>query len=132
YNEMEGFLRRRTSYTILPTPLPSDQSGTLNDFYFTDSPTQDLLSVMDACLHNLYDVPRAKGIFERLRQSEKGDIILDTRVYNSLLYAYLAMVASSQDLPAQAGIWLEDFWQLFGEVESQPGNVRPTANTYAV
>ncbi|KAH7908848.1 hypothetical protein BJ138DRAFT_968798, partial [Hygrophoropsis aurantiaca] len=65
--DMEGFLRRRTPYTILPTPLPDDKSSALNTFYFTDSPTQDQLAVMDACLHNLYDVPRARSIFERLR-----------------------------------------------------------------
>ncbi|KAF8890703.1 hypothetical protein BD779DRAFT_1426355, partial [Infundibulicybe gibba] len=66
-HELEGFLQRRTSYTILPTPLPSDRTSEINDYWYTDSPTQDLLAVMDACLHNLYDVPRAKSIFERLR-----------------------------------------------------------------
>ncbi|KAH7922517.1 hypothetical protein BV22DRAFT_966565, partial [Leucogyrophana mollusca] len=66
-NDMQGFLRRRTPYTILPTPLPDDKTSALNNFYFTDSPTQDQLAVMDACLHNSYDVPRAKSVFERLR-----------------------------------------------------------------
>ncbi|KAG1726280.1 uncharacterized protein EDB91DRAFT_1061713, partial [Suillus paluster] len=64
---MHGFLKRRTPYTILPTPLPDDRASALNSFYFTDSPTQDQLAVMDACLHNLYDVPRAKQVFEQLR-----------------------------------------------------------------
>ncbi|KAG2159045.1 uncharacterized protein EDB93DRAFT_1053847, partial [Suillus bovinus] len=66
---MNGFLKRRTPYTILPTPLPDDRASALNSFYFTDSPTQDQLAVMDACLHNLYDVPRAKQIFEQLRST---------------------------------------------------------------
>ncbi|KAH7882209.1 hypothetical protein F5I97DRAFT_1777213, partial [Phlebopus sp. FC_14] len=69
-NDMQGFLKRRVPYTILPTPLPGNQVPTaLNTFYFMDSPTQDQLAVMDACLHNLYDVPRAKQVFERLRRS---------------------------------------------------------------
>ena len=66
--DMHNFLKRVTPYTILPTPLPADQKSHLNDTYFTDSPTQDLLAVIDACLHNLYDVPRAKQTFERLQR----------------------------------------------------------------
>ncbi|EGO20170.1 hypothetical protein SERLADRAFT_477530, partial [Serpula lacrymans var. lacrymans S7.9] len=68
-NDMQGFLKRRTPYTMLPMPLPDDKSSALNDFYFTDSPTRDQLAVMDACLHNLYDVPRARQVFERLRET---------------------------------------------------------------
>ncbi|KAF8841665.1 hypothetical protein BDN67DRAFT_890322, partial [Paxillus ammoniavirescens] len=68
--DMQGFLQRRVPYTILPTPLPGDTGHTaLNNFYFTDSPTQDQLAVMDACLHNLYDVPRARQVFEALRKT---------------------------------------------------------------
>ncbi|KAF9463341.1 hypothetical protein BDZ94DRAFT_1148095, partial [Collybia nuda] len=67
-NELEGFLKRRIPYTILPTPLPSGRSSDINDLWYTDSPTQDLLAVMDACLHNMYDVPRAKNIFDRMRE----------------------------------------------------------------
>ncbi|KAI6003177.1 hypothetical protein F5J12DRAFT_680526, partial [Pisolithus orientalis] len=68
-NDMQGFLNRGTRYTILPSPLPDDRASPLNNFLFTDSPTQDQLAVMHACLHNLYDVPRAKQVFERLRRS---------------------------------------------------------------
>lgn len=128
--EMEGFLRRRTPYTILPTPLPDDQSSALNDFYFTDSPTQDQLSVMDACLHGLYDVPRAKHIFERLLDSGKGEALLDARVYNSLLAAYLDMASSKETRDGSA--WLEEAWALYDAMESERDKVRPTANTYAL
>ncbi|KAI6030316.1 hypothetical protein EDC04DRAFT_2546612, partial [Pisolithus marmoratus] len=68
-NDMQGFLNRGTPYTILPSPLPGDRASSLNNFLFPDSPTQDQLAVMHACLHNLYDVPRAKQVFERLRRS---------------------------------------------------------------
>ncbi|CCL99811.1 uncharacterized protein FIBRA_01835 [Fibroporia radiculosa] len=129
-NDMEGFLRRRTSYTMLPTPLPDDETNPLNDFYFTDSPTQDLLSVMDACLHNLYDVPRAKGIFERLRATDKGEVLLDSRVYNSFIEAFLEM-ALDKDSDQPAG-WVEDAWKLFHELDGEQTNARPTANTYAL
>ena len=51
-NDMRSFLRTRTPYTILPQPLPQGKRSELNDFYYTDSPTRDLIAVMDACLHN--------------------------------------------------------------------------------
>ncbi|KAG1790590.1 hypothetical protein EV424DRAFT_1300346, partial [Suillus variegatus] len=57
---MNNVLKRKTLYTTLPTPLPDDRASALNSFYFTDSPTQDQLTVTDACLHNLYDVPHAR------------------------------------------------------------------------
>ncbi|KAF8550660.1 hypothetical protein OG21DRAFT_1391305, partial [Imleria badia] len=64
-NDMHGFLHRR-----VPTPLPDQSHSTpLSTYFFLDSPTQDQLVVMDACLYNLYDLPRAKQIFERLRKS---------------------------------------------------------------
>ncbi|KAI9457403.1 hypothetical protein HD554DRAFT_1991576, partial [Boletus coccyginus] len=69
-NDMRGFLHRRVPYTILPTPLPDQSHSTaLSTYFFPDSPTQDQLAVMDACLYNLYDVPRAKQVFERLRKT---------------------------------------------------------------
>ena len=45
-------------------PLPSDRYSELNDAYYTDSPTHDMIAVMDASLHNCYDIPRAKEIFD--------------------------------------------------------------------
>ncbi|EMD32823.1 hypothetical protein CERSUDRAFT_26701, partial [Gelatoporia subvermispora B] len=128
---MQGFLRRRVPYTILPTPLPAEGgSSALHDLYFTDSPTQDLVSVMDACLHNLYDVPRAKEIFEQLRSEGRGEMLLDARVYNSLIDAYIQMASAPET--QQREMWLESAWELYNEMESGRDKVRPTANTYAL
>ncbi|KAI0334262.1 hypothetical protein GY45DRAFT_1218559, partial [Cubamyces sp. BRFM 1775] len=69
HNDMHGFLRQRGDLTVLPTPLPMDVSSESPQHFFTDSPTQDLVAVMDACLHDLHDVSRAKQIFEQLRES---------------------------------------------------------------
>jgi len=128
--DMQNYLKRDASYTILPTPLPTDQSSHLNDIYFTDSPTQDLLAVIDACLHNLYDIPRAKQIFERLRKSSKAEIVLNTRLYNSLLEAFIAM-ATSKD-PSNRLVWLEDAWVLFDSMETGMEVASPNATTYAL
>ncbi|OCH85018.1 DNA/RNA polymerase [Obba rivulosa] len=128
---MQGFLRRRTPYTILPTPLPAETgSSALNDLYFTDSPTQDAVSVMDACLHNLYDVPRAKHIFEQLRSEGRGDTFLDARVYNSLIDAYLKMVSAPTTQDRE--MWLNSAWELYNGMEEGREKAHPTANTYAL
>lgn len=129
--DMHGFLKRDTPYTMLPTPLPSKaESSPLNDLYFTDSPTQDLLAVIDACLHNFYDVPRAKQIFDTLRKSLKAEAMMDTRLYNSMLEVYLTM-ATSKDRNNRL-VWLEDAWTLFDSMETGTEATAPNAATYAI
>src|SRR5882757_9288947 len=89
-SDMHSFLRSRTPYTILPPPLPQDKDPGLNDLLYTDSPTQDFISAMDACLHNGYDVPRAKEIFDNFR-ARGAEQILHPRLYTSFVEAYLDM-----------------------------------------
>lgn len=92
--------------------------------------------MVDACLHNLYDVPRAKHIFTRLRD-QKGNPVLVTRLYNSLLEAYVGM-ASLPNTDNKEN-WLNDAWDLYDDMEngrevdlhSKP-HVLPNAGTYAV
>lgn len=128
--DLHKFLRRDAPYTLLPTPLPSNYSSRLNDLYFTDSPTQDSLAVIDACLHNHYDVPRAKQIFETLRKRDKDGVVLTTRLYNSLLESFVAM-ATSRDKGDRL-VWLEDAWILFGSMEAGTEAAAPDATTYAI
>ena len=127
---MHTFLNRNVSYTMLPALLPASQESRLNDLYFMNSPAQDLLAVIDACLHNFYDVPRAKQIFERLRKSSKAETIMDIRLYNSLLEAFIAM-ATSKD-PDNRLFWLEDAWCLFDSMETEMEVAAPNATTYAL
>ncbi|KAF5375440.1 hypothetical protein D9615_007971 [Tricholomella constricta] len=126
-NELANFLQRSAPYTILPTPLPSDRSSPVNDMFYPDSTTQDLLSVMDACLHNLYDLPRAKGIFERLR-AKPGNPALSTRVYNAFLEAYLT-IASTR---GPKDVFLEYTWELYEALESGREKFVPDATTYSL
>ncbi|KAH9837674.1 DNA/RNA polymerase [Rhodofomes roseus] len=128
-DEMEHFLRRRTSYTILPTPPASANASDLRALLFTDTPTQNLISVIGACLHNLYDVRRAQGIFNDLRKSEKS-ALLDVRMYNSMLHAYLEMARGRDSEDPE--MWLDEAWSLFGAMEDGSSQVHPTANTYTV
>lgn len=129
-NNLQSFLTRRPQFTMLPTPLPDDKSSAVNDFYFPDSPTQDLLAIMDACLHNLYDVPRAKQVFENMREKSRGDPILSARVYNSFLEAYVNMASTKETL--NKTYWIKNAWNLFDLMERGQENVSPTAGSYAI
>ncbi|KAJ7041142.1 DNA/RNA polymerase [Mycena alexandri] len=116
---LQSFLKQKATYAIIPPPLPQDYTSEVNDYWFSDTTTQDLMAVMDACLHDLYDVPRAKGIFDRLRSQSSA--ALDTQVVNAMLEAYIKMAAQSE-----TEYWTEAVWELFEAA------VTPSAGTYAV
>lgn len=127
-SDMLSFLRTRTPYTILPTPLPKDKQSELNDFYYTDSPTRDLIAVMDACLHNGYDVPRAKEIFDDLR-AKRSEHVLHPRLHTAFVEAYLDMAVKE---PVKRSLWVDDAWRLLDSLFSGNEKVTATAGAYAV
>jgi len=96
--------------------------------WFKDSKSQDMTGIIDACLHNLYDVPRAQNIFERLRQ-QAGSSILGSRLYNSILQAHLGM--SMKDL-IKKNYWVEEAWKLYRVMESGQDDVQPSVRTYGI
>ncbi|KAG6896061.1 hypothetical protein C0992_010594 [Termitomyces sp. T32_za158] len=126
--ELSHFLQRPTAYTILPAPLPSDRSSPTNDLYYADTVTQDLLSVMDACLHNLYDVPRARDIFDRLRERHRSHI-LSTPIYNAFIEAYIALAHSQQ---GPVPVLIQYACDLYQVLESEAEQCKPNATTYAL
>jgi DNA-directed RNA polymerase, mitochondrial len=125
---ISGYLERKPPLTILPTPLPP-RSGSVDGYnqWFKDSKSQDMAGIIDACLHNLYDVPRAQNVFERLRQ-QAGSSILGSGLYNSVLQAYLGM--SLKD-PLKKNYWVEEAWKLYNVIESGQDDVQPTVRTYS-
>ncbi|THV02643.1 DNA/RNA polymerase [Dendrothele bispora CBS 962.96] len=142
---MEGFLNSQPRLTFLPTPRP-EQSNQSRVWWFQDSATQDLLAIMDACLHQLHDVPRAKGVFTRLRQKWTEDAesssvtsstdpsshpFLEPRLYNAFLEAYLSMASTPGKGTANKDYWIESAWELYDAMESGKEGVEPTAGTYA-
>lgn len=127
-SDMHTFLRSRTPYTILPPPLPQDKDSELNDLLYTDSPTQDLISVMDACLHSGYDVPRAKEIFDNLR-ARGAEQILHPRLYSAFVEAYLDMALKEPD---QKTLWVDDAWTLLDLLFSGVEKVSVTSSAYAL
>ena len=127
-SDMHTFLRTRTPYMILPPPLPEDKHSELNDYYYTDSPTRDILAVMDACLHNCYDVPRAKAIFDDLR-SKRAEQILHPRLYTAFVQAYLDMAVKE---PEKRSLWVDDVWILLDSLFSGNEKVAVTTGAYAL
>jgi len=127
-SDMHTYLRTRTPYTILPPPLPQDKHSGLNDYYYIDSPTRDIIAVMDACLHNGYDVPRAKAIFDDLR-SKRAEQILHPRLYTAFVQAYLDMAIKE---PEKRSLWVEDVWILLDSLFSGHEKVAVTTGAYAL
>jgi DNA-directed RNA polymerase, mitochondrial len=127
-SDMHTFLRSRTPYTILPTPLPGDKHSELNALYYPNSRTRDLIAVMDACLHDGYDVPRAKGIFDDLR-SKRAEQILHPRLYTAFVEAYLDMALKE---PEKKSMWVEDAWLLLDSLFSGQESVAVTTGSYAL
>ena len=126
---IESFLHRRQKYTILPPPLPLDRTSHANELLYGHSPTQELFGMMDACLHNLFDVPRAKDIFDRMRFSDNNPIV-NPKVYNAFLEAYLNMATTKE--PESSDYWTENAWELYSAMECGTENVTPTGGTYAL
>lgn len=129
YQDMESFLQRRIPYTILPTPLPDDVSSPLNDIRYPQSSVMDQVAIIDACLHNLYDVPRAREIFNRLSAERAGDPILTIQLSNALIAAYLEMATTKE--PDRATNWIESLVALYESIESSASPIKPVANTFA-
>lgn len=133
--DLEVFLKRGVPRTILPqmrpNPMKAGSSGDGTDnFWLVDTSTQDLLGIINACLHSLYDVRRAMGVFDKMRQQLGGNQILETRIYNSFLEAYLGMV--TKEHKPQRQFWLDNAWELFEQMESGKNSPPPTESTYAL
>ena len=57
-----SFFTGPQDYLVVPVPLPHDRSSASNDMYFADSYTLDQIAIIDACLHNGYNVAREHSI----------------------------------------------------------------------
>ncbi|KAF6749610.1 mitochondrial RNA polymerase [Ephemerocybe angulata] len=122
---VNSFLQRQARFTILPAPLPKGDKG--EDPIFTDTLTQDKLAVMDACLHNHYNVSRARTLFNGLRESNAN--ILTTEVYNRILAGYFKMGEKEE---VKRMMWVHEAWKVYREMCAGREPVRPDTSTYAL
>lgn len=131
---LTSFLRRRAQepLTIIPIPLPDDvtSSTPLHDYFFPDTRSQDLIAIMDTCLNDCYDVPRARDIFESTRKrNKKVKYLLNTQTYNKFLLAYTEMASRHEQHREE---WLREAWLLFTKMENNEERVIPNAETYII
>lgn len=126
--DLPNFLNRKVPLTILPNPRPVSDSSKTPDRWFTHSKTIDTTAMIDACLHNLYDVRRATELFNRLR-SQVGTTALETQLYNAFLEAYLLM---SQKEEHKKQHWIDEAWLLYEVMESGREEVLPNPRTYSI
>ncbi|KAG5335655.1 hypothetical protein C0989_000845 [Termitomyces sp. Mn162] len=83
---------------------------------------------MDACLHNLYDVSRARSIFDRLRENPANPV-LSTPIYNAFIEAYLAM-ADAKKGPVH--VFVDYACEIYRILESGRDLSQPESTTYAL
>lgn len=127
---LNAFLRHRAPLTIVPTPLPDDSSSNqLNDLFFPDSRSQDLLAIIDTCLNECYDVPRARDVFESMRIQGRGRYLLKISIFNTFLQAYGTMAMKHEQHRDE---WIQEAWLLFNRMEAGDENAVPNAETYAI
>lgn len=130
-DSLNAFLRKRAQepITILPVPLPSDvtTSSPLHDYYYSDNRSQHLLAIMDTCLNDCYDVPRAREIFEATRTNAKLRHLLKVGMFNKFLQSYGMMAMEHERHRVD---WLKEAWMLFDRMEQNKENIAPNAETY--
>lgn len=123
--DLTSFLDRSPPITIIPTPTPGT-SDSPNPWY-TDSRSLDMSGIIDACLHNLYDVPRAQDVFSRLR-TKVGSNLLNSSLYNAFLEAYVGIAQKDE---MQREYWIREAWKLYEVLELGTEEVHPNARTYS-
>jgi DNA-directed RNA polymerase len=132
-DSMKSFLRRDNELTILSTPLPegtsSNGSAIPDSDVFHDTHTQDKVAVIDACMHAQADVPRAKAIFDKLRDDRPTDPQLGVGLYNKMIHGYVKMAEKEQ---ANRVYWVDEAWSLYSFMQENPQVVKPTAGIYSV
>ncbi|KAF9546254.1 DNA/RNA polymerase [Agrocybe pediades] len=126
--KLRDFLSRDPSYVLVPTPEPAKAMTMESDRWFGDPLSLDMTGIIDACLHNLYDVPRAMDVFTRLRE-RIGSVALDTPLYNAFLLAYSGMAEKDSHKKA---VWLGEAWSLYTVMEKGLEQVHPNAKTYSI
>jgi DNA-directed RNA polymerase len=123
--QLSSFLHRPVPLTILPQLSPEMQEKL--GAWYPDSEAVGMTGIIDACLHNLYDVPRAWDVFSRLRK-KAGNHLLTTPLYNTFLEAYVGMAQKSAD----ADFWILEAWKLYDVLELGTEGVLPNAKTYSI
>ena len=129
FNELRGpeFL------TVLPTPLPvGEQSAAEHQHYFPDSNCMALVAIVDACLTNFHDIPRAQSIFADLRRDRKATSFMDVRVFNRFIHAYFKLAEIPGTPLTEAKQYRMQAWELYKSMVENKETVEPNSHTSAL
>ena len=126
-------LRGPEFLTVLPTPLPVGEQGSVeHQRYFPDSNITALVAIVDACLSNFHDIPRAQSLFAELRRDRKAVHFLDVRVFNRFLHAYFTLAEDPNTSPREAEKYRMRAWELYTSMVENKEPAAPKAHTSAV
>lgn len=126
-----GALRSPRPFTVLPTPLPENASPIADPQYMA-STVQAKLAIIDTCLFNHLDVPRAGRIFDQLRWEVLTPIplsILNVDMHNRFLEAYFIMAEKE---PEKGSYWVDRAWDLYDDMVQAKLAPSPDAETFGV
>ena len=86
-----------------------------------------MCTMVDACLHNLFDVPRAESVFQAMRNERSP--ALEIGLYNTFLETYLALANKE---PTEANKHIEGALRLYDSVIHEKEPVSPNPRTFSV
>jgi hypothetical protein len=125
-------LRGPEFLTVLPTPLPvSEQAAVEHQRYFPDSGVMARVAIVDACLTNFHDVPRAESLFAELRRDQRAANFIDVRIFNRFLHAYFTLAENPNTSPKQAEKYRMQAWELYKSMVENEERVVPKSHTSA-
>lgn len=126
-------LRGPEFLTVLPTPLPvSEQGAAEHQHHFPDSSVMAHVAIIDACLTDFYDVPRAESIFAELRRDRRAANFMDVRVFNRFLHAYFSLAENPSTSPREVEKYRMRAWELYKSMVANMENVVPNPHTSAL
>jgi len=126
-------LRGPEFLTILPTPLPVGEQGAAeHQRYFPDSSFVALVAIVDACLSNFHDIPRAQSLFAELRDDRKAVNFMDVRVFNRFLHAYFTLAENPNTGYKDAEKHRIQAWGLYKSMVENKERVEPNPHTSAL
>ncbi|KAG8812035.1 DNA-directed RNA polymerase, partial [Serendipita sp. 399] len=100
--------------------------------FFPDTPSLDKLAIMEACLAGFLDVRRAHQLFNDAMEDPKLCYLLDTKVHNTFLRAYIDYALHIEQQGDAADFWRSQFWALYKKMSTKGYHARPNANTYTI
>jgi len=119
--------------TVLPTPLPIGEQGAAeHQRYFPDSSAMAQVAILEACLSNFRDIPRAQTLFDELRRERKATNFIDVRVFNRFLDAYFTLAENPETSPKEAEKYRMHAWELYKSMVENKETVSPNPHTIAL